>query len=201
MSETQASVDWHVDLFWIPLGAGTHSVRLNGVIYEALTALIQRRPRRDIYHSALQIWTDTGLYTVEMTPVPDSRNATRGVVGEGAVGAKWARRLRVFRYEVRRWRNGVIPDQLYAASPPVRLTDDPAAVSRIFGALSSVPTPTWGRDELRTGEMWTCNSVISWALEHAGLDADEVPLPEHGRAPGWKAGVALARRRSIVEVP
>ena len=42
-----------VDLCWWPLGAGGHFVRLNGRIYEAIAARIQRRPRCDLYHSAL----------------------------------------------------------------------------------------------------------------------------------------------------
>ena len=39
-----------VDLCWWPLGAGGHFVRLNGRIYEAIAARIQRRPRCDLYH-------------------------------------------------------------------------------------------------------------------------------------------------------
>jgi hypothetical protein len=42
-----------VDLYWLPLGAGGHFVRLNGRVYEALAARLQRRPARDLYHSAL----------------------------------------------------------------------------------------------------------------------------------------------------
>jgi hypothetical protein len=42
-----------VDLYWLPLGAGGHFVRLNGRIYEAPVARLQRRPAYDLYHSAL----------------------------------------------------------------------------------------------------------------------------------------------------
>ena len=42
-----------VDLYWLPLGAGGHFVRMNGRIYEALAAWRGKRPRRDLYHSAL----------------------------------------------------------------------------------------------------------------------------------------------------
>jgi hypothetical protein len=52
-----------VDLYWIPLGAGGHSVRFNGIVYEAITAMIHRRPRRDIYHTALTIRIPSGVYT------------------------------------------------------------------------------------------------------------------------------------------
>jgi hypothetical protein len=50
-----------------------------------------------------------------------------------------------------------------------------------------VPTPVWGRDELRTGDMWNSNSVIAWLVERAGLDADSRRPPLGGRAPGWTA--------------
>jgi hypothetical protein len=33
-----------VDLYWLPLGAGGWFVRLNGRIYEAIHALVERRP-------------------------------------------------------------------------------------------------------------------------------------------------------------
>jgi hypothetical protein len=42
-----------VDLYWLPLGAGGHFVRLNGRLYEAVATRRQRRPARDLYHSAL----------------------------------------------------------------------------------------------------------------------------------------------------
>jgi hypothetical protein len=30
--------------------------------------------------------------------------------------------------------------------------------------VPEVPTLVWGRDELRAGEMWSSNSVVSWLL-------------------------------------
>jgi hypothetical protein len=183
-----------VDLHWIPLGAGGHSVRFNGKAYEAISSRIDRRPRCDIYHSALTIHVPDGLFAVEMTPIPNRRGWERGVVAEGAVGSHWVGRLRIFRYEVRRWRDGVIPDLRFAIAPPVRLTDELPAAERILEVLPSVPTVVWGRDELRTGEMWSCNSIISWALTRAGLDAKAIDLPPHGRAPGWHAGAEVAHR-------
>ena len=44
-----------VDLYWLPLGAGGHFVRLNGRLYEAAVAALEHRPRRDLYHSALEV--------------------------------------------------------------------------------------------------------------------------------------------------
>ena len=32
-----------MDLYWLPLGAGGHSVRWNGRVYEAVSALLERR--------------------------------------------------------------------------------------------------------------------------------------------------------------
>jgi hypothetical protein len=52
-----------------------------------------------------------------------------------------------------------------------------------------------GRDELRTGEMWNSNSLISWLLARAGIDTDGLEPPVGGRAPGWNAGVVVAGRQ------
>ena len=62
-----------VDLYWLPLGAGGHSVRLNGRVYEAVVALFERRPRRALYHSALAITLPEGLYVIESAPIPDRK--------------------------------------------------------------------------------------------------------------------------------
>ncbi len=37
-----------VDLYWIPLGAGTHVVRISGRLFEAISALLHRRQPRDL---------------------------------------------------------------------------------------------------------------------------------------------------------
>jgi hypothetical protein len=44
-----------IDLYWLPLGAGGHSVRWNGKVYEALAAWHQRRRSQDLYHAALEV--------------------------------------------------------------------------------------------------------------------------------------------------
>jgi hypothetical protein len=102
--------------------------------------------------------------------------------------------LRLFRYEIRRWRNGLIPDLDEAVESPRRLSDDPDCARRLLEQVPRVPTPVWGRDELRTGEMWNSNSVISWLLARSGLDVESIQPPSGGRAPGWRAGIVLARR-------
>jgi hypothetical protein len=58
-----------------------------------------------------------------------------------------------------------------------------------------VPTPVWGRDQLGAGEMWNSNSVIAWIIARSGIDAASIQPPPGGRAPGWHAGLAVARRQ------
>ena len=185
-----------VDLYWLPLGAGGHSVRLNGRLFEAVVALRRGRKRCDLYHSALVVHLPDGRFVIEQGPA-GRRGGERGVVAEGAVGARWAGRLRLFRYEVRCWRDGVIPDVAEAVDSPQRVSDDERIARRLLELVPTVPTEVWGRDELRTGEMWNSNSVISWLLESAGLPTASLALPERGRAPGWDAGRAVAGRPSV----
>jgi hypothetical protein len=73
-----------VDLFWWPLGAGGHSVRFNGRVYETVAARLARRPACDLYHSALEVRVPEGDFVIEMTPVRDAHGEQRGVVAEGA---------------------------------------------------------------------------------------------------------------------
>jgi hypothetical protein len=183
-----------VDLYWLPLGAGGHSVRLNGKVYEAVVSFVERRQRFDLYHAALEILLPEGRFTIESAPVAKGSGTERGVVCCGAVGHRWAGRLRIFRYEVRCWRDGVIPDLTEAVESPRRLTQDQEKAHAILSAAPSLPTPVWGRDELKTGEMWNSNSIVSWLLVKSGFDVPSIRLPAGGRAPGWDAGVAVARR-------
>jgi hypothetical protein len=182
-----------VDLYWLPLGAGGHSVRTNGRVFEAVAARRGRRPPCDLYHSALEVRVPEGRFVVEQAP---SRRdgSDRGVVTEGPVGSRWAGRLRLFRYEVRCWRDGVIPDVAEAVESPRRLTDDPVLARCALDLVPAVPTLVWGRDESRAGEMWNSNSLISWLLVSSGIHVAGVRPPAGGRAPGWCAGIAVARR-------
>jgi len=183
-----------VDLLWLPLGAGGHSVRVNGRVFEALVAWLERRERCDLYHSALEVRVPEGRFVIEQAPIRPSEGAERGVVAEGAVGAGVAGGFRLFRYEVRRWRDGIIPDIAEAVESPQRLSDDPDCARRLLELVPQVPTPVWGRDELRAGEMWNSNSLISWLIARSGLDVESIQPPLGGRAPGWLAGIVVARR-------
>jgi hypothetical protein len=157
-------------------------------------ARLQHRQPRDLYHSALDVVTTEARFIVEMTPIPAHDDHDRGVVAEGAVGTRWARAFRVFRYEIHRWRNGVIPDLASAIGGPVRVSADPAVAQRALELVLSIPTPVWGRDELHAGEMWNSNSVSSWLLSRGGVSVEEIRPPGNGRAPGWAAGLVVAGR-------
>src|SRR4051812_17723768 len=140
-----------VELYWIPLGAGGHSVRFNGVVFEAVAAAWQHRSRNDLYHAALVIQLDGERYTLEVAPSPDPDESSRGVVATGAVGSRYAGWLRLFRYEVRCWPGGTIPDLGAAVDSPRILTTDSAVAQRMLELVRTVPTPVWGRDELHAG--------------------------------------------------
>ena len=66
-----------VDLYWIPLGAGGHCVRLTGLAYRACTG-------RELYHAALIV----DDHAIEVAPSWDANEASRGVVATGAVGSR-----------------------------------------------------------------------------------------------------------------
>jgi hypothetical protein len=183
-----------VDLYWLPLGAGGHSVRLNGKVFEAVAARLQRREPRDLYHSALIVRVPEGRFAIEQGPAGRGDGAARGVVADGAVASRLAGRLRIFRYEVRCWRDGVIPDLAEAVESPQHLTTDTEVARRVLELAPHVPAAVWGRDEQRAGEMWNSNSVVSWLLARAGLPVESIRLPARGRAPGWHAGMVVARR-------
>ena len=180
-----------IDLYWLPLGAGGNFVRLNGRVYEAIEAAAQRRPRYDLYHSGLEVIVPEGRYTIEQTPARP-HGEERGVVGIGPIGARWAARWHVLRYELRRWRDGVIPDIDEAVDSPQRLSSDPLVAERLLQLAADVPFFVWGRDELGVGDMWNSNSQIAWLLARAGLDVDSIRPPAGGRAPGWRAGLVAA---------
>lgn len=188
--------DTSVDLYWIPVGAGgVGFVRMNGRLYEAIQARLERRRPLDLYHTALEVRVPDGRFIIENAwPSPDSDTASRGVVFEGPVWSRRIARFRTFRYELRRWRNGIILDATEAVASPQCLSRDPSRARRLLDMVASVPALVWGRDELGAGEMWNSNSVISWLLARSGLLADTTKPPADGRAPGWGAGIVIANR-------
>lgn len=186
-----------VELHWLPLGAGGWFVRLNGRVYELVRAAREGRRPLDLYHSALQLHLPEGRFVIENAwPIPDAAGRARGVAAVGPVFDRRAGRLRVFRYEVRRWADGTIADVGHETGDPDVVSEDPVVGRRILALVDELPTPTWGRDELGTGHMWNSNSVIAWLLASAGLPAVSMRPPDGGRAPGWQAGVVAASRRA-----
>jgi hypothetical protein len=186
-----------VDLYWLPLGAGdaSHCVRWNGRVFEALVAHHEHRAACDLYHSALVVRLRAGRFVIEMTPAWGNERADHGVESVGPVGLPWLGRSRFFRYEVRRWLNGSIPDISEAVASPRRMSSDAVRAQRVLDLVRTFPTVTWGRDELRTGDMWNSNSLTSWLLASSGHNVDQAEPPARGRAPGWDAGLIIAARQ------
>jgi hypothetical protein len=156
--------------------------RLNGIVYEALAARIERRRSCDLYHSALEVHAPSGRFVIEMTPIRAGEGTEQDIV---AFGSRWAGRFGIFRYEVRRWRDGHIPDVCDTVDSPRRLSAEPATAQRVLDLAPQVPTPVWGRDELGTGDIWNSNSLIAWLLVRSGIAGDSLRPPTGGRAPGW----------------
>ncbi len=187
-----------VDLYWLPLGSGDggRCVRGSGRLFELVTSLRRHRAPVELYHSALVVHLDGAAFTIEMTPVWTSTRPDRGVVGEGPVGLRVLGRSRLFRYEVRCWRGGIIPDLAAAVESPRRVSADRLVAEEVVRLVPLVPLVTWGLDEQHTGEMWNSNSLTSWLLAGSGHDSGATALqpPAHGRAPGWSAGLVVAGR-------
>jgi hypothetical protein len=197
-----AATEASVELYWLPLGAGGWFVRLNGRIWEAIQARRERRRPLDLYHTALVVRVREGRFVVENCwPIPDADGPARGVAVEGPVGSRRLGRWRVFRYEVRRWRDGVIADASEAVASPQLLSQDSVVARRLLALVGSLPSPVWGRDEFQTGEMWNSNSVIAWLLAQSGLPTEAIRPPAGGRAPGWQAGLAVAHRQQASHEP
>jgi hypothetical protein len=106
----------------------------------------------------------------------------------------------VFRYEIRRCRNGVIADLASATGSPVPVSADSEVAQRLLDLARSVPTPVWGRGELRVGEMWNSNSVSSWLLPRGGIATQDLRPPHNGPPPAGtraeRSPDGSSRRRS-----
>jgi hypothetical protein len=115
-------------------------VRWNGRLFEAAMAARDHRPAQDLYHSALEVHGRGQRFVIEMAPVWSIDDADRGVVCVGPVGMRWLGRSRLFRYEVRCWREGHIPDVAEAVGGPQRLSNDSAQVATLLDVVGSVPS-------------------------------------------------------------
>ncbi len=182
------------DLWWLPVGAGGHVVIHTSRWWESLRARRDRRSPRPLFHAALEVTDGDALYVIEMTPAWGTAPEPRGVVAEGPVGTRWLGASRFFRYEVRCWPGGTIPDTAWAVEPPMRLPLSPADACALLTRVAQVPRLVWGRDAFGIGDMWNSNSLISWLLQTSGIDANALTPPGDGSAPGWRSGVVAAGR-------
>lgn len=187
------------DLYWIPVAAGTsRAQQLSLRAWEAFEAARARRPRAILYHSALKLRMGAGsVVTIELTPA--FVRSPVAPVATGPVGVRWAGRFRLFRYALRCLPVDTFPDEQWAVASPVHLSGDHAVVERILALAPAIPAYTWGRRAPHTNEMWTSDSVVAWLLASAGVELSGVDPPPGGRAPGWSAGLALARDRCVAQ--
>ena len=185
-------VESYVDLYWLPVGAGTRFQRWSLVLYESVASRLGHRAPGRFYHAALKVSVDGGESTLELMPVP--RGQREAAQMSGPVGVSMAGRLRLFRYQLLRSEGKPLPDEQWAVDSPVRLTTDPTVARRLLALAPSVPGYTWGRRAPGTSEMWTSDSAMSWLLVKSGIPAAEIALPRDGTAPGWRAGIQIARR-------
>ena len=184
-----------VELYWMPVGAGTSRFQQASLgLWETFEAVRARRPKANLYHSALKFRADGWTRTLELMPafisVPSAPLRT------GPVGIRVAGRLRIFRYQLVCLDIDSLPDEGSAVDSPQVLSDDEATAKRILGLAGETPVHTWGRRVRGTNEMWTSDSVISWLLVRAGVDTSRIRIPDRGRAPGWSAGIALGMSSS-----
>lgn len=97
-----------VDLYWLPLGAGGHSVRLNGKAFEYIVARVHHRAACELYHSALVVEVPEGRFVIEQAPVRDRK------------GLSAARRRRSCREPL-----GSVPAHLQVRNPTLAGRCDP----------------------------------------------------------------------------
>lgn len=177
----------------MPVGAGGFVVRHTSWWWELAEARRAHRPARPLFHAVLEVAVDDTRHVIEMAPtwgvpaVPD-----RGVVVSGPVGLRFLGFTRLFRYEVRCWRDGDIPDRAWAPAPPTTVSVDAAAARTILNRVKTVPALTWGRGIPSVSDMWNSNSLVAWLLATARISTTGLCPPEDGRAPGWRAGLAVA---------
>jgi hypothetical protein len=160
--------------FWrLPVGAGGVIVAHTSRWWELLSARRDCRAPQQLVHAALEVFTGGERYVIEMTPQWGQPRTASGVVAIGPVGPPPLGRFRMFRYVVRAWPNGVLPE---------------------------VPLHTWGRAVPPSTDMWNSNSLIAWTLCRAGIDACTLTPPVGCRAPGWVAGIAAGTRKPHADV-
>jgi hypothetical protein len=173
-------------------GAFVH--RWSGRVFEGLAARYEHRETCDLYHAALEVRLDGDRFVIEMAPAWGSNQSDRRVVAEAPSACRGSVALGTSDTRYAAGATVSFPicprlSQARDASAPIELRR-----RQLLDLVPAFRTVTWGRDELRTGEMWNSNSLISWLLHRTGHDSDRLNPPERGRAPGWSAGVVVAAR-------
>ncbi len=180
-------------LWWLPVGAGGYVVRHTSRWWELVDAYRAHRAPQPLFHAALEVSSNGHRHIIEMAPQwAGPKGEDRGVVVTGPVGLRVLGRSSLFRYEVRCWRDGTLPDREWAVGGPVTVADDEATARSLLQHIREVPPLTWGRQVPPTRDMWNSNSLVSWLLRVSGVPLADLSPPMGGRAPGWAAGIALA---------
>lgn len=184
-----------VELLWLPVGAETSRFQQASLrLWETLEAARCRRPRTALVHSALRVRTTDGTsFAIELTP--EFQRGAAPPTATGPVGLRLLGRLKLFRWALQCTPGGVFPDEQWATGDPMVLSTDCSTAEAILDLAREIPRYTWGRRRPGTGEMWTSDSVIAWLLVRAGIDLAGVGPPPGTRAPGWNAGMVVARAR------
>ena len=133
-----------VELHWLPLGRGrilraAQRPRLRG----GGRAVGGRAPSATCTTRRSPCTATAPVTVVEMTPStggPPGPDARRGGGGAGRRAAG-SPALRVLRYEIRCWRDGMIGDIDEAVGDPLRLSDDAEVARRIIAPAPQVPPP------------------------------------------------------------
>ena len=181
-----------VTVVWLPVGATGHVVRYAARTWECARALRAHRRPVPLFHPVLEVAVDGARHVIEMAPIRGRLPRERGVIAHGPVGLAWLGRFRLFRYEVRCWRDGVVDVRGGATGTRILLTDDATVARALLARVACVPLLTWGRTVSPAHEMWNSNSLVSWLLAGVEVDPERAAPPHRGGAPGWAAGLAVA---------
>jgi hypothetical protein len=72
-SSVRVSAAWQWTCIGSPFGAGGRFVRLNGLVFEAVRAALEHRPRLDLYHAALEVCMRDARFVIEVAPLRTRR--------------------------------------------------------------------------------------------------------------------------------
>ena len=152
------------------------------------------------YHSALVVRVPEGRFVIEQAPIRDSDGGERGVVAHGAVGSRRAGRFRIFRYEVRRWRDGVIPDIGEAVESPQQLTGDPLLAQRVLDLVpacrhSSGDATRASRGDVELQLVDLLADRPQWAPRRVGASASGWA---RSRVASWRRGRQKSREGGVM---